>query len=981
MPGIDIFINATDKASPALNAVRGSVAGVGSAARNTSSGISAMGVALGTMMGNLASSALTKLSDMARNVVATGLQFDNMGQQAQIAFSTMLGSGEAAESFLNRLKDFAAKTPFEFPDLLTASQRMLAMGFQSDKVLPTLTAIGDAVAGLGGSSAMVDRVTTALGQMQAKGKASGEEMMQLTEAGIPAWEFLAKAIGVSTADAMKKVTEGAISSDVAITALVDGMNNKFGGLMTQQSATFGGLYSTIKDTFAQVSGKVMGPLFERLTEGFAAIVDWTTRPEFTAGVEKLTAWIDRAMSAMIAWARAALPSVREGLARVWIIAQDVWNVLQQLWGALKTTWATVKEAVAPIAEAVASWVKWKDVLIAAGIVIASIVVPALVSIVAAAAPVIAVAAALVAGVALLRNAWEKDWGGIREIVYGAVEYLKKIFGGLGADIARFGGNALKEIGRWVTGQETDFHNVNKIWESAKKAFGELFADMGAKLKQFAEYLVQQLREQFPKTAKFFTDTVEGIRKLWDENWGNVRTTVESVLRTVGGYLAKYLPSWQGDWKSTLEYFTGGEAIRHWINLFKYDIPTIVFHMIEDTKFFFTSWYDYLKNKLNDFKNDTIFKWQVFVADIVAQWEHWVGEGKRIFGKIEDFFTVTWGNVKRNTQLVWKEIVDWTTKKWDEWFGWFKPGEWYDMGHDLLDGLWRGMKSIWTTVSTWTTGIWNQLKNGFNQLFDRHSPSGWFEQGGADLMKGLQNGLSSGVGGVIATFDSLTSGIITRANALGIALDGSLAEIAGKITALGNYSAALANVQNIGANQAANYVLPSNNTLGNIGLPVSLQGRTPIGINATTGQPMYGDAWGRSADDIALGNMIGTGNKDQIDAFRRVMDGLFEKAATLGQKVYSFIDDIGSSRGYGAVSGLTDAPTQQNIHDLSTGQNLGYSDLPRAIFALIDELKQTGVPNAAKNTFNLTVAPTATGDLGRDAYSLFGYLTSLYGAAA
>jgi phage tail tape-measure protein len=174
---LDILINARNNASPALKTARGHVTDLGSAAKSTSGNLTTMGVALGTMLGNLASAGLSKLSDMVSNIVSTGVQFNNMGQQAQIAFSTMLGSGQEAEAFLNRLKDFAAKTPFEFPDLLTASQRMLAMGFQSDKVLPTLTAIGDAVAGLGGSSAMVDRVTTALGQMRAKGKASGEEMM------------------------------------------------------------------------------------------------------------------------------------------------------------------------------------------------------------------------------------------------------------------------------------------------------------------------------------------------------------------------------------------------------------------------------------------------------------------------------------------------------------------------------------------------------------------------------------------------------------------------------------------------------------------------------------------------------------------------------------------------------------------------------------------------------------------------------------
>jgi TP901 family phage tail tape measure protein len=70
--------------------------------------------------------------------------------------------------------------------------------------------------------------------------------------------------------------------------------------------------------------------------------------------------------------------------------------------------------IGPIAEAIGRFVSWKDVLIALGIVVASIVIPFLWGIVAAVAPVLVVFAALVGAVALIRTAWERDWGGIQE---------------------------------------------------------------------------------------------------------------------------------------------------------------------------------------------------------------------------------------------------------------------------------------------------------------------------------------------------------------------------------------------------------------------------------------------------------------------------------------------------------------------------------------------------------------------------------------
>jgi tape measure domain-containing protein len=192
-------------------------------------------------------------------------------EQTNIAFTTMLGSGEAAAKFLKELQDFAAATPFEFPDLVQASQKLLAMGFAAQNVIPIMTAIGDAAAGLGGGAAMIDRLTLAIGQMQAKGKVAGGEMRQLAEAGIPAWKFLADAIGVSIPEAMKMVEKGAVSSATGITAILKGMGTNFEGLMEQQSQTLLGKWSTLKDNV----GFILRDLGAALIPAANAMVDVT----------------------------------------------------------------------------------------------------------------------------------------------------------------------------------------------------------------------------------------------------------------------------------------------------------------------------------------------------------------------------------------------------------------------------------------------------------------------------------------------------------------------------------------------------------------------------------------------------------------------------------------------------------------------------------------------------------------------------------
>ncbi|HXG67130.1 MAG TPA: tape measure protein, partial [Blastocatellia bacterium] len=213
------------------------------------------------------------LADLIRRAGEVGFAFDAMREQAEIAFTNLLGSGEEARNFLDELAAFAAQTPFEFPDLLRAAQRFKAMGFESHQVIPILKSVGDAVAALGGNAEQVNRVTTALIQMRAKGKVSAEEMMQLAEAGIPAWEILARKIGTDIPTAMKRAEKGGVDANTAIAALVEGMNERFGGMMEQQARTFQGLVSTVRDSARFIIGDALQPMFENARKGLEKLVD------------------------------------------------------------------------------------------------------------------------------------------------------------------------------------------------------------------------------------------------------------------------------------------------------------------------------------------------------------------------------------------------------------------------------------------------------------------------------------------------------------------------------------------------------------------------------------------------------------------------------------------------------------------------------------------------------------------------------------
>lgn len=73
----------------------------------------------------------------------------------------------------------------------------------------------------------------------------------------------------------------------------------------------------------------------------------------------------------------------------------------------------VVDFMTPIVDWIAKTVTWKDVLIAVGIAILSVVIPAVISLLATILPIVLIFGALIIIIALLRKAWETDWGGIR----------------------------------------------------------------------------------------------------------------------------------------------------------------------------------------------------------------------------------------------------------------------------------------------------------------------------------------------------------------------------------------------------------------------------------------------------------------------------------------------------------------------------------------------------------------------------------------
>jgi tape measure domain-containing protein len=222
---------------------------------------------------------LKQIGQTALQTAQALLQPNIAMEQAKVSFEAFLPNAKAVNSVLNQLYSFAAKTPFSFPEIQSASLKLLNMGVASKDLTKYLTDVGNAVSKIGGGGQMLDDVSMILSQMTNKGKIYTEEMLQLSERNIPSFQLLAGAMHVSVAELQKMITNGEVGRD-KIDLLVKAMGQWGNGAMVKQGQTFAGLWATLSDNIGMAWMKMSGPLFETAKKGISSLVDLLSSPAF-----------------------------------------------------------------------------------------------------------------------------------------------------------------------------------------------------------------------------------------------------------------------------------------------------------------------------------------------------------------------------------------------------------------------------------------------------------------------------------------------------------------------------------------------------------------------------------------------------------------------------------------------------------------------------------------------------------------------------
>jgi tape measure domain-containing protein len=343
-------------------------------------------IALGTVLGT----AIQGAAASVQGFVQTGLDAYRANERLNLSLKELVASEfqtkDANLSRTDALAQASVKTkelidwtqklgimsPFSQDDIAHAFQMAKALGFNIDESKRLTQTVTDWASATGKSGDQMQRIILALGQMAAKGKVAGGEVMQLTEAGIPMTQILAKAFGKTTAEIVKMQEAGLIPAKDAILAVSNSLDKDYGGAAQRASGSMDGLLNSLQDLTTVSLREFFTGTFQAIQPYMNDFVNTMTDPSVIASIREIGQAVgsvlggafgfisDTAIPALIGGFNMIYPSLLDAVAQITSIADAAYDwgsgLMNQYGQGILDAASYVINAVMEIANTIADWI-------------------------------------------------------------------------------------------------------------------------------------------------------------------------------------------------------------------------------------------------------------------------------------------------------------------------------------------------------------------------------------------------------------------------------------------------------------------------------------------------------------------------------------------------------------------------------------------------------------------------------------------------
>ncbi len=247
-----------------IQKLEGKLRGLDGTANQTNTRIAGMAAAAGRLIAAYAG------IEAVRFVFGNAAELESQTRSLEV----LTGSAERAKQIVEDLQRLGAVTPFTSTELIDTAKRLQAFGVETEKVVDITKRLADVS---GATGAELAGLATAYGQVQAKGRLQGEELLQFQERGVALQQILRQEYGLTGVEFQKALEKGQISAEAveyALRKLTDA-GGKYANGAIAQSDTLRGRMSTLADSvqvLAQTIGKTLEPVFKwALTQATAVV--------------------------------------------------------------------------------------------------------------------------------------------------------------------------------------------------------------------------------------------------------------------------------------------------------------------------------------------------------------------------------------------------------------------------------------------------------------------------------------------------------------------------------------------------------------------------------------------------------------------------------------------------------------------------------------------------------------------------------------
>lgn len=189
---------------------------------------------------NIKTIAVVALGGMLKSLSDVTAEAERM----KASLNVMTG-GRGEETF-TALSSFAARTNVTTAEAVKQYTQLRAVGLQP--TIEDMETLLDLTNAFGGSQAVFQRISKALGDIQAKGKLMGEEVRQLTNIGVPIRAILLES-GLLAENMIDQIGKANISATKVIQAIFDYTKKNFKGITQEIMKTWAGTVERLQDTW------------------------------------------------------------------------------------------------------------------------------------------------------------------------------------------------------------------------------------------------------------------------------------------------------------------------------------------------------------------------------------------------------------------------------------------------------------------------------------------------------------------------------------------------------------------------------------------------------------------------------------------------------------------------------------------------------------------------------------------------------------